>query len=303
MIPGATLRKPSTHPVETTLCLLPGRGRRAAEPAPPLPFERWHRYHGVELLGEGGMGRVYRAYDPLRGRTVALKFLRRREAGRGGRSLYEARLQSRAASAHVPEVYETGELDGHPYFAMEYVDGPTLMAVRPELPLAARIAVAIGVCHALDAVHEAGLVHRDVNPRNLLVRRAPAAGWWPYVIDFGIAHELPHPSRPVDPRVVGTAPYMAPEQALGRTAAIDRRTDVYSIGATLYELFSGRRAFAAESSPAILTKALKEDPTPLAEVAPALPPRLGEIVARCLDKAPEHRYPTARAVAAELAGV
>ncbi len=250
------------------------------------------------------MGRVFRAHDPLLDRAVALKFPRRREAGRGGRSLYEARLQSRAAGAHVPEVLEVGELAGQPYFAMRFVDGPTLKTAGREMDLPTRIAVAVRLCDALDAIHEVGLVHRDVNPRNVLLqagRPAGGDGWWPWVIDFGIAHELPYPNRPVDPRVVGTAPYMAPEQVLGRTAAIDRRTDVYSLGATLYELFSGVQPFSAASSEAILTKALHEEPAPLAEVAPDLPAALGTVVGRCLDKAPERRYPTARAVADELA--
>jgi serine/threonine-protein kinase len=281
-----------------TLCLLPG-GRLPRRPEPRPDFTGWSRYTGVEPLGEGGMGQVYAAFDPRLERRVALKFLRRGDGGRGGRALHEARLQARAESPHVPQVYEVGQLDGHSYLAMQYLDGPTLKAARRRMSLDERLATAAALCRALDAIHEVGLVHRDVNPRNVLVRPT-AAGWWPYVIDFGIAHELPWPSRPVDPRVVGTAPYMAPEQALGRNDRIDRRTDVYSLGATLYELFSGRRPFSAESSEAILTKSLREDPPPLALVAPALPAGVERVVGRCLEKDPDDRYPTARRVAAEL---
>lgn len=278
--------------------------RRGQRPQPamaaPLSFEGWGRYHDVELLGEGGMGRVYKAFDPLLGRLVALKFPRQAEAGHGGRTLYEARLQARVDSENVPRVYDVGELDGRPYFAMQLIDGPSLKALRNRLPLAEKIAVGVQLCWALEAVHDRGLVHRDVNPRNIILRPRPDGGWWPYLIDFGIAHELPFPSRPVDPAVMGTAPYMAPEQATGRLGQIDRRTDVYSLGATLYELLSGRRPFTAESSEALLSKSLREDPEPLGTVAPDLPGALCELVGRCLEKVPADRFPSTRAVAAEL---
>jgi eukaryotic-like serine/threonine-protein kinase len=246
------------------------------------------------------MGRVYRAHDAGLDRWVALKFQRCREDAGGGHPRLEARLQARVESEHVPKVFEVGDLAGEPYFAMQFIDGPTLKAARREMTFSERLAVAVRICRALDAIHERGLVHRDVNPRNVVLRRTALDGWWPYVIDFGIARETPCADRPVDPRVLGTASYMAPEQMLGDPSRIDRRTDVYSLGATLYELFSGRRPFAAASSEAILTKALHEDPTPFALVAPTLPDRLGKIIERCLDKAPENRYATARALAADL---
>lgn len=276
------------------------RGERpGAEPEPP--FAGWGRYLDVEPLGEGGMGRVYRARDASLDRPVALKFHRYGEPGHGGRTLYEARLQARVESEHVPKVFEVGELDGHAFFAMQLIDGPTLKAARTRLPYEERRTVALRLCEALDEVHARGLVHRDVNPRNVMLAARPDGSWWPYLVDFGIAHELPHPSRPVDPEVVGTAPYMAPEQALGKIFEIDRRTDVYSLGATLYELFSGQRPFAAESSEKMILRALSEEPEPLSKVAPELPAALGETIGRCLEKDPADRFPTARAVAAGLA--
>lgn len=285
---------------ERTLCLLPGgvprRPRPVAELAPP--FAGWRRYLEVELLGEGGMAQVYRAFDPLRRRRVALKFPRRRDGEPVPR---EARLQTRAAGPHVPRVYETGALAGHPYFAMELIDAPTLKLARRQMSFDERLVTAAALSRALDAVHEAGLIHRDLNPRNVLVRRTAGPGWWPLLIDFGIACELSGAAPPPEAEpVVGTASYMAPEQALGRAELLGRQTDVYSLGATLYELFAGRRPFAAESSQAILTKALHDDPEPLAAVAPGLPAELGEIVGRCLDKRPEARFPTANAVAEGL---
>lgn len=279
-------------------------GRRrtgGARPAADPPFEGWPRYHDVELIGEGGMGRVFRAFDPALDRPVALKFPRHGEHGHGGRTLYEARLQARVESEHVPKVYEVGDLAGHAYFSMQYVDGPSLKEARPRLPFGERLTVALRLCDALEEVHARGLVHRDVNPRNVLLAPRPDGSWWPYLVDFGIAHELPHPSRPVDPLVVGTAPYMAPEQALGKIFQIDRRTDVYSLGATLYELFSGQRPFAAESSEKLILRTLQDDPMPLSAVAPHLPPALGETIGRCLEKEPADRFPSARAVAAALA--
>lgn len=278
-------------------------GRR--EPSPPPvepPFEGWSRYRDVELIGEGGMGRVYRAWDPHLERAAALKFPRFGDSGHGGRILYEARLQARVEGTHVPRVYEVGELDGHAWFAMQLVDGPTLKSARSRLPYDERLTVALRLCDALEEVHARGLVHRDVNPRNVLLSARPDGSWWPYLVDFGIAHEMPHPSRPVDPVVVGTAPYMAPEQALGKVFEIDRRTDVYSLGATLYELFSGERPFADETPQRMILRCLREDPVPLARVAPGLPAALGETIDRCLVKDPAGRFPTARAVAAALAG-
>ncbi len=274
-------------------------GRAPAEPDPP--FALWQRYLEVELIGEGGMGRVFRAYDPALDRRVALKFPRHGEPGHGGRTLYEARLQARVEGEHVPKVYEVGELAGHAYFAMQLVDGPSLKEARARLPYDERLTVALRLCDALEEVHARGLVHRDVNPRNILLAPRPDGSWWPYLVDFGIAHELPHPSRPVDPVVVGTAPYMAPEQALGKIFQIDRRTDVYSLGATLYELFSGQRPFAGESSEKLILRTLQEEPVPLTAVAPNLPAALGEAVGRCLEKDPADRFPSARAAAAALA--
>lgn len=277
-------------------------GRREPQPPPAdPPFEGWARYRGVELIGEGGMGRVFRAHDPVLERPVALKFPRFGDAGHGGRILYEARLQARVEGPHVPRVYEVGELDGHAWFAMQLIDGPSLKSARRRLPYDERLTVALRLCDALEEVHARGLVHRDVNPRNVLLAPRPDGSWWPYLVDFGIAHELPHPSRPVDPVVVGTAPYMAPEQALGKIFEIDRRTDVYSLGATLYELFSGERPFAAESSEKMILRCLREEPVPLARVAPGLPPALGEAIDRCLKKDPADRFPSARAAAAALA--
>lgn len=296
--------EPATAPANVTALTERLIGRRRADrpqPEPDPPFEGWPRYREVELIGEGGMGRVFRAHDPVLDRPVALKFPRHGEPGYGGRTLYEARLQARVRGAHVPKVYEVGDLAGNAYFAMELVDGPSLKAARPRLPYDERLTVALRLCDALEEVHAHGLVHRDVNPRNVLLAPRPDGSWWPYLVDFGIAHELPHPSRPVDPVVVGTAPYMAPEQALGKIFQIDRRTDVYSLGATLYELFSGHRPFAAESSEKMILRTLQEEPTPLLEVAPDLPAALGAAIDRCLEKDPADRFPTARATAAALA--
>lgn len=278
-----------------------GPGSRRLGSSPELPFDQWGRYQGIELLGEGGMGRVFRAFDPQLERPVALKFPRRAEPGHGGRNLYEARLQARVSSPQIPQVFEVGELAGQPFFAMQLVDGPSLKSARTRLPLGDRLTVAVLLCDVLEEVHACGLVHRDVNPRNIILRRRPDGSPWPFLIDFGIAHELPHPSRPVDPQVVGTAPYIAPEQALGKIFQTDRRTDVYSLGATLYELFSGERPFADASSEAMIERSLREVPVPLTTVRPELPARLGAILARCLKKEPADRYPSTRALAVALA--
>ena len=183
---------------------------------------------------------------------------------------------------------------------MQFIDGPTLKAARREMTFSERLAVAVRICRALDAIHERGLVHRDVNPRNVVLRRTALDGWWPYVIDFGIAHETPM-RRPAGRPAGAGHGLVHGARADARRPLADRPAH-RRLQPGRHPLRAVLRAAAVRrrSSEAILTKALHEDPAPFAAVAPTLPDRLGEIVGRCLDKAPENRYATARALAADL---
>jgi serine/threonine-protein kinase len=181
---------------------------------------------------------------------------------------------------------------------MPFVDGCTLEDAAARLPLAQRLAVVADVCRSVAAAHDRGIVHCDINPRNVLVAPVPG-GLRSWLIDFGIAEEMAR-RETTSGHVFGTPAYMAPEQALGRWWEIDPRTDVYGLGATLYELASGRRPFSAETSEALLDRAVRDEPRPLAALAPGVSPRLERAVLACLAKEPARRYPSARALASEL---
>jgi eukaryotic-like serine/threonine-protein kinase len=290
----------------------PQRGRRDAEqateavPGPwrivnPVPAEGlfigWNRYRDVELTGVGGMGRVYRARSAKTGETVALKLLV--EGRRRGDELWEASLQARVHHPSVLPVFDSGRLGGFPWFSMPYVEGSSLKAARPCLDLAQSVALIAKVARAAAAIHAHGIVHCDLNPRNILVGRRDGE-LHPWVIDFGIAQQIAAPAPADVSRVVGTPAYMAPEQALGHYADFDARTDIYALGATLYEMATGRRPFSAETSEAVLTKAIREEPKPLHDFDPAVPARLERIVLTCLEKDPEDRYLDAEALARDL---
>jgi len=269
----------------------------------PVPAEDlflgWDQYHEVELTGIGGMGRVYQARSAKTGETVAIKLLV--EGRRSGDELWEARLQGRADHPSVLPVLDSGKLGGFPWFAMPHVEGRSLKAARADLDLATKVRLMAEVAHAVDAIHAHGIVHCDLNPRNILLTERDGE-LHPWVIDFGIAQEMAAPAPADVSRVVGTPAYMAPEQALGRYAEFDARTDIYALGATLYELVSGRRPFNAETSEAVLTKAIREAPKPLHDFDPSVPARLERIVLKCLEKDADDRYPSAAALARDLEG-
>ena len=270
----------------------PGPCRVVRSEPPPDLFRGWKRYRDPDVVGIGGMGRVYRALDPWTGHWVALKFLV--EGRHQGQPLREARLQGSVDHPNVLPVLDAGTLHGYPWFAMPYLEGQTLKSLRRELDLEHAVGLMVEVARTVEAIHQRGIVHCDLNPRNILLAGSPRGVLRPWVIDFGIAQEVARPST-LDPmRVIGTPSYMAPEQALGRHHRIDHRTDVYALGATLYELATGHRPFAADTCEAVLTKAIREEPQPIHELNADVPDRLERIVLRCLEKAPDDRYPYRR---------
>ncbi len=263
-----------------------------------LPIEN-ERYQIVELLGRGGMGEVHKAWDPRLGRHVALKIMRSATPEQAARLVFEARAQARVEHANVCKVYGVGELNGMPFIALQFIAGETLRERAPRMTREQRIAVMRDCADALHAAHRQGLVHRDVKPTNILIE-ATEAGYKPFVTDFGIAREIDTPGLTKTGMAQGTPLYMAPEQARGETHRIDRRTDVYGLGVTLYELLSGRRPFEGETSLGVILKVLHEEPPPLRSVDPSIPLDLETITMKCLEKDPARRYDTARALALDL---
>jgi predicted Ser/Thr protein kinase len=258
------------------------------------------RYRNLSFLGSGGMATVYRAYDPTLDRTVALKLIRGEEPHLAERLLVEARAQARIEHEHVCHIYEVGEEAGRPYIVMQFVEGGTLKDVQEELSLEQKLKVMKEVAEGVHAAHRVGFIHRDLKPTNVMVERTPEGGFHPYVMDFGLAREAAAPGLTATGMVMGTPWYMSPEQARGDSRTLDRRSDVYSLGATLYELLSGRPPFDSDSSIDVLVRLLNEDPVPVGSRHPHLPADVQTIVMKCLEKEPGNRYDSARALADDL---
>jgi formylglycine-generating enzyme required for sulfatase activity/predicted Ser/Thr protein kinase len=258
------------------------------------------RYRVGEILGRGGMSVVYRAYDEVLGRAVALKFLDEGDPVSTHRFLREARAQAKVEHPHICRIYEVGEIDGRPFIAMQLIAGGALGATGADMSLEQKVRVLREVAEAVHVAHEAGLVHRDLKPDNILVERDDSGGWHPYVMDFGVARETSVSDLTLTGQLVGTPLYMAPEQALGRKAEVDRRTDVYALGATFYELLAQAPPFSGETVADVLLQVVEREPTPLRRRNPRVPLDLETIAMRCLRKDPAERYPTAQALAEDL---
>jgi eukaryotic-like serine/threonine-protein kinase len=256
------------------------------------------KYETAVPLGRGAMGDVFKAYDPTLQRFVALKYLRRDEPELAARLLREARLQARVDHEAVCKVYEVGTDQGRPFIAMQYIDGPTLEQAAVDMTLREKLAVMKDVSEAVHAAHQTGLIHRDLKPQNILVERCDA-GWKPHVLDFGLAREHDAYGLTQTGVILGTPSYMAPEQARGDVHHLDRRTDVYGLGALLYRLLAGRPPFEG-SDLDVAMQVVHADPLPLRRIDPSLPVPVETIAAKCLEKEPERRYPTARALADDL---
>ena len=268
--------------------------------AAPEFIPRFGRYENLSLLGQGGMAVVYKAFDPTLGRHVALKFLRRDDPQHLKRFLMEARLQARLNHENICRVYEVGQAEERPYIAMQYIAGKTLKELGPKLTIQEKAVVMQHVAEAVHEAHRAGLIHRDLKPVNILVEQTEDGEWVPFVLDFGIARHSEGSDMTATGHILGTPWYMSPEQVSGNSEALDLRTDVYSLGATMYELFTGRVPFEAASAPEIFLKILGQEPVPLQQRNPDIPVDLQTIVMKCMEKEPIRRYASAKDVADEL---
>jgi len=258
------------------------------------------RYATAVPIGRGATGEVVRAWDPELEREVALKILRRDDPGLARRMQREARLQARVEHPNVCRVYEVGETDeGRPYIAMEYVAGRPLDEAAAGMTREQRVEVVRRVAEAVHAAHGVGLVHRDLKPANVLVTET-GGRLEPKVVDFGIARDESAERLTMTGQLLGTPDYISPEQARGELGAVDRRSDVFSLGAMLYELLGGRTPFGGGSTAETLSRVLACDPPPLRAVAAGVPADLEAVAMRCLEADPERRYPTAAALAEDL---
>lgn len=271
---------------------LPERGPRE------WPVPGWDRYRPEAFLGEGGMGSVFRAHDTTLDRPVAIKFLRSDQARAEAQFLLEARAQARLEHPNICQVFEVGEVQGRPFIAMQLVEGPPLTQFIDRLSLEQKAKLMAEVAEAVHAAHRLGLIHRDLKPANILVEAEEDGGWHPFVLDFGLARETTAAGRAASQGFQGTPAYMSPEQAGG--CVLDRRSDVYSLGATLYELFVGVPPYRGGPASELAARVLKETPRPVLDLNPQLPGDLAAITERCLERDPVRRYDSARAVAEEL---
>ena len=262
-------------------------------------------------LGAGGMGEVFRARDTRLDRTVAIKVLPRDLANdRHTRERFEreARLVSRLNHPHICTLYDIGSavVDGAEvqFLVMELLDGETLAArlKRGPVPLAEALQIARDIVEALAAAHAVGIVHRDLKPANVMLTAAGVK-----LLDFGLARLRMTGGTPTDDSltveglVLGTVPYMSPEQLRGEET--DARADLFAFGAVLYEIVTGQRAFAADSEAALIAAILERDPPPLLSHQPLAPPALDRLVAACLAKDREHRWQHARDLAIAIDGI
>jgi len=277
----------------------PPAGFRDRSRTPPV--RNWERYEILEYLGGGGMGRVFRARDPHLGRDVALKFIRGDDPALIERFIQEARAQARVDHDRICKVFEVGEVEGHPFIAMQLIEGVPLGIAAREMTVEQKLLAVKQVAEGLHEAHRTGLIHRDIKPSNIMVERTGDGRWRPYLMDFGLAHEPESHGLTVTGALIGTPQFMAPEQALGWVHDTDRRSDVYQLGATLYSILAGRPPFTGATQTEVLRQVLEDPPEPLSRSEwGAIPADVESIVMKCLRKLPDERYPSARALAEDL---
>ena len=258
------------------------------------------RYEILKLLGEGGMGAVYKASDRELGRFVALKVIRPELASNASilaRFKQELLLSQKVTHRNVIRIYDLGEGEGVKFITMEFIEGEDLRSlIREKQKFSPGEAVEMmqQVCQALDAAHTVGVIHRDLKPQNIM--REPSGRI--LVMDFGLARTVESEGMTQTGAVVGTMEYMSPEQALGQT--LDQRSDIFALGLIMFELLTGKTPFHADSAIASLIKRTQERAGSVSDIDSTIPVGVGSIVNKCLERNPSERYQTAAAVLADL---
>ena len=268
-----------------------------------MELKRIGRYEIQQRLGKGGMGSLYLARDPGLDRLVAIKLLKEdylEEQEFRERFAREARALARLRHPNIVVVFDFGEHEGRPFMAMEYIDGETLsrrLSRTPPLKLALGLAIVEDLCAGLASAHDAGIVHRDIKPDNIMMDRQGVLK----LLDFGIArnahaestHQMTQPGM-----IMGTYNYMSPEQLLGEM--VDKRSDIFAVGAVLYQVIAREQAFPGAFG-AVYHRVLTAGPVPLEERVPDVDPHLVRIVMRALDRDPQKRYQSAIEMKQDLA--
>jgi len=275
---------------------------------PYIGVELLNQFRIERLLGEGGMGRVYRAEQPSLGRYVAVKILHRELAETNPDAVRRFRREARVTTSlehpNVVKVMLSGDMpDGSPYMVMEFIDGQPLqdfMAAQPSLSLQTALHIGIQIAEGVGKAHESGIVHRDVKPENVIITSRDGDSHFVKVLDFGIARLLwdQETVQTKSGLVFGTALYISPEGATGEPT--DARSDVYSIAVVLYQLLAGRPPFPGSIVIDLLMAHVNEKPTPIRTLVPTLPKPISSVIMKALDKSPSKRPATASDFAAEL---
>jgi len=300
--------------LEVAAQLLTKEEIEAGGPTPLPTGTTLSHYRILEKIGAGGMGEVYRAHDPRLGRDVAIKILPQAFAGDPDRlRRFEQEARSAAALNHpnIVSIYDVGTWEyGTPYVVSELLEGETLRAclLKGPLPVRKAIEVSSHIALGLAAAHEKGIVHRDLKPENLFLTKDGQVK----ILDFGLAKLLPEnvlsatlatttATQTASTKIMGTVGYMSPEQVRGQ--ALDQRTDIFSLGAVIYEMLSGRRAFRGATTADTISAILTCDPPELTANNQSIPPVLSGIVRRSLEKNPSDRFQSVRDVAFAVAAI
>ena len=258
------------------------------------------RFRILGQLGSGGMGRVYKAYDHHLKRHVAIKVLIAKDRESVARFIREARAQACVDHEHICKVYEVGQAGRMPYIVMQYIDGLKLDLACKDMTVEQRLLVMKQIAYGVHQAHRMGLIHRDIKPANVLVAQTEDGRIRPYVLDFGLAKFDFNPETTQIGDVFGTPAFMAPEQAVGRHDQVDRRTDVYALGATLYCLLTGRPPVEGKRGGEVLANLQTGEPVPPRKIVSGIPKDVEVMVMKCLSRDPSKRYASARAFAEDL---
>ena len=252
------------------------------------------RYKILELIGVGGTGEVYLAYDQILGRKVAIKFIIGVTEEMRDKILREAKMQAGLSHENICKIYEVEYIGDVGFIVMEYVNGRSLDEYIDKLSVERKMYLMSKICGALSEAHGKGIIHRDIKPSNIMIEEKDDGELIPFLMDFGIARREDTLVESKDVEVVGSPYFMSPEQACGKVWELDRRSDIYSIGATLYYFLSGVLPHKSENIVGAIYNVINKEPESLLDVIPGLSPEVNAIVMKCMEKDKKLRYQSAK---------